>query len=56
MKTNTTAAQVTGNAGKKRAENKDDLDHRKNEEQDFKGDDLTHNSKQTKEKHLQKKK
>jgi len=33
-------------------ENKDDLDSRKNEEQDFKGDDITHNKKSTKEKHL----
>ena len=33
-------------------ENKDDLDSRKNEEQDFKGDDITHNKKDTKEKHL----
>ena len=36
-------------------ENKDDLDSRKNEEQDFKGDDITHNKKETKEKHLHKK-
>jgi len=33
-------------------ENKDDLDSRKNEEQDFKGDDVTHNRKSTKAKHL----
>jgi len=33
-------------------ENKDDLDSRKNEEQNFKGDDITHNRKNTKEKHL----
>lgn len=33
-------------------ENKDDLDSRKNEEQNFKGDDITHNKKDTKEKHL----
>ena len=33
-------------------ENKDDLDSRKNEEQDFKGDDITHNRKNTKAKHL----
>jgi len=33
-------------------ENKDDLDSRKNEEQDFKGDDITHNRKNTKERHL----
>ncbi len=28
-----------------RPENKDNLDSRKNEEQDFKGDDVTHNKK-----------
>ncbi len=32
-------------SGKKRPENKDDLDSRKNEEQIFKGDDITHNKK-----------
>jgi hypothetical protein len=32
--------------------NKEDLDSRKNEEQNFKGDDITHNKKHTKEKHL----
>jgi hypothetical protein len=30
---------------KQRPENKDNLDSRKNEEQDFKGDDTTHNKK-----------
>lgn len=30
-----------------RPENKDDLDSRKNEEQDTKGTDVTHNEKQT---------
>jgi hypothetical protein len=33
-----------------RPENKDNLDSRKNEEQDFKGDDVTHNKKDTKNK------
>ena len=33
-----------------RPENKDNLDSRKNEEQDFKGDDVTHNKKETKNK------
>ena len=56
MKTSTSPAEVTGNRGNKRAENKDKLDSRKNEEQNFKGDDLTHNSKQTKAKHLKQKK
>jgi hypothetical protein len=31
-----------------RPENKDELDSRKNEEQFFKGNDVTHNSKETK--------
>jgi hypothetical protein len=29
-------------------ENKDDIDSRKNEEQEFKGDDITHNKKEVK--------
>jgi hypothetical protein len=33
---------------KKRPEVRDDLDHREGEEQDFKGDDVTHNKKETK--------
>jgi hypothetical protein len=33
-----------------RPENKDNLDSRKNEEQDFKADDVTHNKKETKNK------
>ena len=36
------------------AGNKNILDSRKNEEQDFKGDDVTHNEKDTKAKHLKK--
>lgn len=35
-------------SGGKRPENKDNLDDRKNEEQDFKGDDVTHNHKDVK--------
>ena len=34
---------------------RDDLDSRKNEEQDFKGDDITHNEKETKANHLKEK-
>jgi len=34
-------------SGGKRPENKDNLDSRKNEEQDTKGDDVTHNEKET---------
>ena len=57
MKTSTSPAGIHGNnKGKKRAENKDNLDHRGNEEQDFKGYDITHNEKETKEKHLKQKK
>ena len=37
-------------------QNKDDLDSRINEEQDTKGDDITHNKKETKENHLKEKK
>ena len=33
-------------------ETRDDLDSRKNEEQDTKGDDITHNKKETKRHHL----
>jgi len=33
------------NQNKKRPEERDNLDSRKNEEQDFKGDDVTHNQK-----------
>ena len=56
MKKSTSPVEVSGNKGNKRAENKDNLDHRGNEEQDFKGSDLTHNKKETKEKHLKEKK
>ena len=41
---------------KPRPEIRDDLDHREGEEQMDKGDDSTHNEKETKEKHLKKKK
>ncbi|HEX7846832.1 MAG TPA: hypothetical protein VF476_13605 [Chitinophagaceae bacterium] len=34
------------NANKHRAENKDNLDSREGEEQQFKGDDMTHNKKE----------
>ena len=42
------------NSGKK-PEIRDDLDSRQNEEQEFKGDDVTHNEKETKEHHLKEK-
>jgi hypothetical protein len=38
-----------------RPENKDNLDSRKNEEQDDKGNDVTHNKKETKDKDKDKK-
>lgn len=44
------------NNNKKRPENKDNLDHREGEEQNSKGDDVTHNKKETKENHLKEKK
>ncbi|HTN36132.1 MAG TPA: hypothetical protein VL053_03605 [Arachidicoccus sp.] len=40
--------KVNTNIKKEAPENKDDLDSRKNEEFDFKGDDITHNKKETK--------
>jgi hypothetical protein len=39
-------------SGGKRPENKDNLDHRGNEEQEKKGGDVTHNKKATKKSHL----
>jgi hypothetical protein len=36
------------NTNKHRPENKDNLDSREGEEQQFKGDDITHNRKETK--------
>lgn len=44
------------NNNRKRPENKDNLDHREGEEQTAKGDDVTHNKKETKEHHLKEKK
>ena len=46
--------QIVGHRA--RPEIRDDLDSREGEEQMDKGDDTTHNDKQTKEKHLKKKK
>jgi hypothetical protein len=45
-----------GMSHKPRPEVRDNLDSRSNEEQDFKGDDLTHNIKDTKNDKLKKKK
>ena len=41
---------------KPRPEIRDDLDHREGEEQTRKGDDITHNEKETKREHLKNKK
>lgn len=46
---NTQAQQNTNKH--QRPENKDSLDSRANEEQDFKGNDITHNKKETKVHH-----
>ena len=56
MKHNTSHAGAKGDNTKRRVENKDDIDSRKNEEQEVKGDDTTHNIKDTKAKHLKQKK
>lgn len=42
---------VMQNTKHTRPQNKDDMDSRANEEQDFKGDDVTHNTKETKKDH-----
>jgi len=44
-----------GQSHKPRPEVRDDLDSRSNEEQDTKGDDITHNNKDTKSDKLKKK-
>jgi hypothetical protein len=41
------------NTNKSRAEIRNELDNRQNEEQDFKGDDITHNQKELKNKNKQ---
>ncbi len=48
MKTNTGVKSTTSKASthNNRAENKDNLDSRKSEEFDIKGDDVTHNKKE----------
>lgn len=49
-KSQTPQHNVQFNNNKKRAENKDNLDSRENEEQDYKGMDVTHNKKDVKSK------
>lgn len=46
MKTNNNNSRPV-NKNNKRPEVRDNLDSRKNEEQEFKGDDVTHNKKKT---------
>ena len=43
-------------SNKRRPEIRDNLDHREGEEQQTKGDDVTHNTKETKKEHLKEKK
>jgi hypothetical protein len=53
MKNNTSKPSTATKTQKDRhirPENKDNLDSRKNEEQDFKADDITHNRKENKNK------
>lgn len=45
MKKNTSGKNTRAPRNRTSPENKDNLDSRKNEEQDFKGDDVTHNTK-----------
>jgi len=56
MKNQSTNNYIRFNDNKHRPEVRDNLDSRKNEEQDFKGDDTTHNVKPHHNKHPQKKK
>ena len=48
IKPQNTKSNTQFNANKHRPENKDNLDSREGEEQQFKGDDITHNKKETK--------
>src|SRR6478735_5398020 len=50
--TGTKVSNTRAATNNKRAENKDNLDSRKNEEFQFKGDDVTHNQKDTKHKKI----
>ena len=56
MKNQSTNNNIRFNDNKHRPEVRDNLDSRKNEEQDFKGDDTTHNAKPHHNKNSQKKK
>jgi len=52
---NAKAVQPKAQGNRNRPENKDNLDHREGLENDTKGDDITHNEKETKAKHLKEK-
>jgi len=56
MKNQSTNNNIRFNDNKHRPDVRDNLDSRKNEEQDFKGDDTTHNAKPHHNKNSQKKK
>ena len=47
-KSKNTKANIQFNTNKHRPENKDNLDSREGEEQHWKGDDMTHNKKESK--------
>lgn len=47
-KSKNTKANIQFNTNKHRPENKDDLDSREGEEQQWKGDDMTNNKRETK--------
>ena len=49
-KSQTDKHNIQFNSNKKRAENKDNLDSREGEEQDYKGEDVTDNKKDVKSK------
>jgi hypothetical protein len=51
-----TGKSIQFNQNKKRPEERDNLDSRKNEEQIFKADDITHNKKDTRNRQQKKKK
>ena len=46
LQTQNKKENIQFNANKRRPDNKDNLDSREHEEQDFKGDDTTHNKKE----------
>ena len=50
VKTQNPKQNIQFNQNKHRPENKDNLDSREGEEQQFKGDDITHNKKERKTK------